>query len=828
LDADLDAYRLGKKSRIEARGSLQDHVDRAREGQQFPAGAGKMGQEQEPPTLKERRARLEEGYAQLRQDAEDVLYEPMMHRRMEKLKRIMSEKLENEEEELLEHARKHGIGSGRIVDLKGKRAPKAFTVHEDDATGIILRARAFLKEGKWDQAMELYFDLARTNQNSDILSSFAMDAWTAKQVDIAGRSAVEAFNIDQNDLKANTVAARVLLAQHDPERPDAETRLGVALQHVDRALEQQPKWPELIGLKGSVYLARRKYKTACEHFKSALEACDKMHLSRQLRLPLLRDYAKALAGRGKYKLAHSHLKIAHQLEPENIEVISLLAELHEHGFKDLEGAAPFYRMAVQLQPDDVASLVRLGQLFSDPNYSGQNFAAARQCYERAMVLQPQPDFWFPLGWLSMQLGEHDKGMQCLQKAAEADPDANNCWTSVVLLAENYAFDTNPDTQQASLNRAIQLYMFALEEKNDFNVKMNLVKCFMRADRIDDAEALLQVLKMEDPGNVEMKCVLADVYYLADKTQEALREVDSIISTHPAELLPHFMKGKYLYQLGDHKAALPHLEMAASGVIAPSMSSPEFNNLKNILEPEVKAAAERAIAEGKISPPVNRGSTRSGVTAAGEQDAEAETETDRNPNGTTGPRPGSLLSEDEDSGFSSGNGQHPTFVPEALRLLARCFVESERWADAKRVLARAADHDPENPTILLALGESLYHNGDIEDAIFSFRKASVLDRNALRPLFQLGNLYAESSQYDQAITYYLRLIENLERRETDPSARESEEEMTVEDLGQLIYGVYSNLSSCYAELATKDRSNQAKHLRSAKQWAVKAEAMKQEM
>jgi tetratricopeptide (TPR) repeat protein len=721
-----------------------------------------------------------------------------------------------------------------------------------------MRARDMVAKGDWYGASMLYKAIGEEKDRVPILSAFAEQAYDAKQYQVAGEAAIAAFNVDPNDIRANVVAARVFLAQHEeysshhqnhPE--NAEKRLAMALQHADRALEQHPDWPDLLALKGSVSMCRKKYKTACMYFKAALAQLEKPEhrLLRVARNHIHRDYAKSLAGRGLYKDALAQLKYGLQLDPENVEIIGLLGELYERGFNDIETAASFYKMAVQVQPSDVPSLVRLGQLYADPIFSGRDLESARSCYERAMMLKPHAEFWFPLGWLSMHLGENDRALACLQRAAELDENEQNRWTSKILLAEIFALDTNPDTSNASLNKAVELYEIALHERGDTEVQLNLAKCLLRLDRFHDAQILLEAIKGEDPDNCDLKCVLVEAYHVGGRLNEASRELEVVIKEHPSEPMPQFMKGKYLYDSADYIAAMPYLERSVMSILKPS---PKLEDFQDDDISAISEKSEKSLKSGKSSKSSKSSDPSDGVEPlkkSGKKSASKSRQSESNGESDVTSvikeleakvreiNPAQLealrmqaqsmanVSADSESKLPADSilresaPEVPVYAGEAFRLLSRCYFEAEMFLEAKKAIGYALGFESESASLLTALGECLIRLEDFDEAITTFRKASVLHPSAIWPAYQLGTLLFQQQRPEQAITYYEKALSAIDLRMDDSaSPDEVDTNVSEEDLAEILPIIYSNMSACCTQMAALDRVNSAKYHKLAKQWS----------
>lgn len=790
-------------SRI-ARGARDVMREMEKEREEMKKDMQLYGIERAGRMMEHRRERMEA--LMRRQEAlENDPDEDYLHRRMERLKGILSEKLVGEDGE-------NALTEEDLAVFE-RRPPKPFALRSEPTSALAIRARDHVAKGRWNEAFEIYHQIARNDHTAQVLSTFAGEAFANKQYEVAGKAAIEAYNINEHDVRANRIAAKVHLELFDENAKDAQKRLALAHQHIDRALEQNPDWPDLLATKATIYMISKQYKIACAYFKAALIEADRLHLDRPSRLPIYRDYAKSLAGRGKYKLALSYLTIAHQIAQDDLEIISLLAELHERGFGDFQTAAQYYKLAVQVNPDDVPSLVRLAQILADPTYPEQNLPQARQCYERAMMLQPLPEFWFPLGWLSMSIGETDKALTCLQKAAELDPQAQNRWTSIVLLAELYSFDEDPATQVKSLKKAIQLYKFAMEEKPDSQIKFNLAKCYLRAGNTHEAEALLEIIKLENPNNPELRCALVEAYQMAGRTQDAVRELGEIIASHPDAPMPHFMKGSYLCEIADYKAAIPYLERCVTTTrMDPDamINTPQFAEALTQLESQLKESMPKEFAALKKKAKADKGTLDdidASKTAAGVLNKRMASQT---------------ILNDQDK-------EQTDFLPDAYRLLSRCYFEAENWEGAKKSIAFSLAYEPENTELLVALSEIQLKLGEEDDAIDTLRKASVVDRTALRPNFQLGNLFAQRGQHDQAITYYQKALgvwESIANARESGAAYESSESLSEEELVGIIYNIHTSLAMCYAELGKYDKSNAARYAKAAKQCLLRAQEIKE--
>ncbi|MGV8124076.1 MAG: tetratricopeptide repeat protein [Candidatus Xenobiia bacterium LiM19] len=82
-------------------------------------------------------------------------------------------------------------------------------------------------------------------------------------------------------------------------------------------------------------------------------------------------------------------------------------------------ARSYFSKALKLNPDDIMSLERLGEIFL---LDDKNAASAQNLFSRIVELYPSyPDGYFYMGSASQSLGELDKAIEYFQKALELDP-----------------------------------------------------------------------------------------------------------------------------------------------------------------------------------------------------------------------------------------------------------------------------------------------------------------------------------------------------------------------------------------------------------------------
>ena len=93
------------------------------------------------------------------------------------------------------------------------------------------------------------------------------------------------------------------------------------------------------------------------------------------------------------------------------------------------------------------------------------------------------------------------------------------------------------------------------------------------------------------------------------------------------------------------------------------------------------------------------------------------------------------------------------------LLARVYIEDQRWDDAIEELERVLDGEPENYDAYYDLGHVYFELGDYETAIDNYENVIAYEQNQNNELlyYALAQAYEANNQIDKAISNYLKAI-----------------------------------------------------------------------
>ena len=91
------------------------------------------------------------------------------------------------------------------------------------------------------------------------------------------------------------------------------------------------------------------------------------------------------------------------------------------------------------------------------------------------------------------------------------------------------------------------------------------------------------------------------------------------------------------------------------------------------------------------------------------------------------------------------------------LLARVYIEDQRWEDAIVELERVLDGEPENYDAYYDLGHVCFELGDYEGAISNFENVIEYQENNELLYYALAQAYEGNNEIDKAISNYLKAI-----------------------------------------------------------------------
>ena len=305
---------------------------------------------------------------------------------------------------------------------------------------------------------------------------------------------------------------------------------------------------------GEAYLAF----VQAQNLACAVEDFDKLKQSEQLyerAIQLDPNFALALA---RSSLLQSWLVHTLDRTPERREKARTLAE-----------------RALRLQPDLPEAHLAVGFSYY---YGDNNYDAALREFEIAQRALPnESEVYLAIGAIQRRQGKWAESTANFEKAASLNP--KDSWP-LQNLAENYQVLRNFDAANKTIDRGLQIdprgvglweikSKLAIAENGDFSVA-------------EKAFAAAKSMPMSDEEKLRIANARADVFVLARKYQEGLREAESLPDDLLAPIHPGALFGKY-YLIGFARKALQDEAGARAA----------FLKAKDILEAQLKGSPDAA-------------------------------------------------------------------------------------------------------------------------------------------------------------------------------------------------------------------------------------------
>ena len=114
-------------------------------------------------------------------------------------------------------------------------------------------------------------------------------------------------------------------------------------------------------------------------------------------------------------------------------------------------------------------------------------------------------------------------------------------------------------------------------------------------------------------------------------------------------------------------------------------------------------------------------------------------------------------EEAAAALESALREDPT-IPQALGLLATCYVELGRNKEAKAILDVLLKDDPESVQALISLANILLEEGKTEDVIALCKRTLSVDERNTQAYTLIGEVYLEAQKYLEALPYFEKAVE----------------------------------------------------------------------
>ena len=232
-------------------------------------------------------------------------------------------------------------------------------------------------------------------------------------------------------------------------------------------------------------------------------------------------------------------------------------------------------------PDDAEILYNLGIVYEKL----KKFEQARDCYQKAVKISPQEDFYYNLGDVLVELKDWDKAIDAFQKVLETDPNDGNCYFNLGvcyfhkdeknLALDNFqkAVNINPKDVFAYFylgyiyqndgltNFAIESYQKVLEISPDYSwAYYNLGSIAFKSGNMEEAKTYLLKTIEFNPSDVEAYKLLTKICLKNDEAEEILQILNEKLQKDDNGDLYYCLARVYKF-IGDLDAYYDNLELA---------------------------------------------------------------------------------------------------------------------------------------------------------------------------------------------------------------------------------------------------------------------------
>ena len=442
-----------------------------------------------------------------------------------------------------------------------------------------------------------------------------------------------------------------------------------------------------------------------------------------------------------------------------------------HAYNLLETAAPCYRNALTIQPDDAVSAYLLAYL----QQTRGEVEPAIESFRRSLEIEPeQLSGWVRLGNAYRDANRPEEAAEAFRRALEIDEEVAAIHYG---LGEARALAGDDEGAVRSFERALEI------DPSATRVRYPLGQAYRRLGRIEEARRFVsrsggQELEFPDPLIAELESLArGSAAFLArgnlaafeGDPAEQIAQYRAAVAAAPEDAMAQDSLGFALARAGELEEALEHLTEAVR--LAPDNGEIRHHRGRLLAaagrsdeaRTELEAALELipGLVEARLD--------LAGIHAFAERFDEALAQLD------------AILAEQPDnSGIRGRKGELLLAIEryaeaeELLRRLAedepdnamarmslsKALASQGRWDEAIAVLDEVADSDADaavRASALAARGAARTRQGRIDEAIADLRRAIEVRADQTQARFQLANLLGQRGEYGAAAEQYLQVV-----------------------------------------------------------------------
>jgi protein O-GlcNAc transferase len=384
---------------------------------------------------------------------------------------------------------------------------------------------------------------------------------------------------------------------------------------------------------------------------------------------------------------------------------------------------------------------------------------AETIYRQILASDPNHhDAWHLLGLIASEVGDHQKGVECIQRALTLRPD----W------AEAHFNLGNNWKRQEKLDLAIACYQRALQLKPDFaDAHNNLGLAWREHEDLEQAAACYQQALQLKPDFAEAHNNLGNVLAVQDKTDEAAACYQRALQLMPGNADGHNNLGNVLRRQGKLDRAVACYQRALQ--LKPDFAE-AHNNLGSVFmdqgKPDEAAACyQRALQlkTGYVEAHNNLGNVFNGRGELDKATACYRRALQLNPNYAPAQYSLGLVYQargdlNEAVACYRQALKHSPAYAEAHNNLGNALKDQGKLDEAVACCLRALELKPDLAEAHNNLGAAIREQGRPDDAIACYRRALELNPGLAEAHINLGDAFREQGKLDAAVACFRRALE----------------------------------------------------------------------
>jgi len=523
-------------------------------------------------------------------------------------------------------------------------------------------------------------------------------------------------------------------------------------------------WGKSAELKGPAYYAE------------AAEAYDKALVCDERATYVMQSLAILLLQMDKRQQAIAKLEGLLELQPDDLHVVSLLANVYAAS-GHLDKAVELYRRFLERQPDNQQALLLLGTFYA----RHKRYAEAQEILETLLKLNNKsPDGHLYLARLYRELKMYDRAISQYEKSLELR------WSTVLAMEAADLMEAQGQYEKAA---ALYRRLLAEDETNE-HARVQLAEIYLRQGEVDKALVTLKELKDYSSDVEQVDLTIGRILMEQKRYAEAEAQFRRMLDVDPDSEAARTLLAMVYYETGREQQAVDTLKVIG----------PDSENYADVVAMMARMLVDMGNfdqAESLLTEAIERGTeplSRLYILLASLYQKKGETEEARKIyKQALGQFPNDHQLYFEYGMFLDKTGEHDQAMkimekvlelnpddPYALNYIAYTWVERGINLDkAQKYLLDAVGQLPDDGFVRDSLGWLYFRQGAYKKAVQELEKAHELEKEDPTILEHLADAYGKVGKVSAAAECYKKAMELYQEEDRKEAVRQKLHALPVE-------------------------------------------------